>query len=279
MRAVKLVLVALALAAVGTTCVGLNTPLTVPVLWGAELLVGWYRYVTSTLPRVSVRWGAVASLGVYLLVFLAGAHLFLRWLYREATGGRAWRARWTVCGTAVVLLLFSAGVAATGVAHQVAWLATSPEPLYVLNQPRHRVRCAANLRQIGMAALGYANAHGGRFPDDLRTLLVQGDVTAGAFVCPSDGKRPAPGATADEQVANFTHAHCSYTYVGRGLTDAAGGDVPVAYERPSNHEGLGFNVVYADCHVDWLSGEAAERFLRQVADPPRAAPPATSPIR
>src|SRR5205823_5856353 len=41
----------------------------------------------------------------------------------------------------------------------------------------HRVRCAANLRQIGMAIVAYANENRGALPPRLEEVLLTQDVT------------------------------------------------------------------------------------------------------
>jgi len=49
----------------------------------------------------------------------------------------------------------------------------------------NRVKCASNLRQIGQAAMMYANEHAGQLPPDLLTLFQDQDLTSEVFVCPS----------------------------------------------------------------------------------------------
>jgi prepilin-type processing-associated H-X9-DG protein len=247
--------------------------LLVTFAWGYHLLTGWAAYASSTLPRVSVRWGAAASLVVYLLVFTLGAHVFLRWLYRETTRGQSWRFRWTLCGTAIVLLLFVAGIAAVGVSHQAAWLATSPVPLHTRDGAANRIKCSNNLRQITLACIMYANSHDGRFPDDLQTLLATEEITSDVFLCPAGGKERAPHTQPAMPAEQFHRHHCDYVYLGRGVTNAAGAETPVAYEPLANHDGHGMNVAFADAHVDWLDREAALKFLEELKAGKK--PPAT----
>jgi hypothetical protein len=268
------VLGALAILFVVTACLG--GPLQVSWSWGYHLLTGWAAYASSTLPRVSVRWGAIASLAAYLLVFTLGAHAFLKWLYRNATGGQPWRFRWTICGTAIILLLFVAGIAAVGVSHQAAWLATSPVPLHIRGGRANRAKCSNNLRQITLACLMYANSHDGRFPDDLQALLASEEITGDVFVCPAGMKERAPYTRPAMPPEQFHRDHCDYVYLGRGVTTAAGAERPVAYEPLANHDGQGLNVAYADAHVDWLDREAAAKFLNglKAGTRPRATQPA-----
>src|SRR5688572_15593459 len=155
------------------------------------LAVGWLPFIGRVSSRIDVRWDLVASAVLCAAALAGGAHLFMRWLYREmraadadagadgtapAPGG--WRLRWTISAMALVLLMFVAGTAAVGIVHQATWLARSPRPVYTRSaHAANRIKCASNLRQIGFALSMYANDHGGKFPDDLPTLLLHADIT------------------------------------------------------------------------------------------------------
>src|SRR5436309_2896101 len=105
-------------------------------LWNGE------RSSFSRLPLI--RCGKPVSL-IYALLLIAGSHLFLRWLYREMKGANdasnrdTWKWRWTLSGFSIVVLMFAAGIAVTGVAHQVTWMSRSGEPLYRKGSARYRL--------------------------------------------------------------------------------------------------------------------------------------------
>ncbi|MBA4032887.1 MAG: hypothetical protein C0478_18625 [Planctomyces sp.] len=99
-----------------------------------DLLFGWVGYLATVLPRVSVRWDAVAMFVASLALATVVAHLTFSWFHREFQQRREqsvtrWRWKWTLVLMAGFLLLFAAGISFVGVTHQMSWLATSPEPL------------------------------------------------------------------------------------------------------------------------------------------------------
>jgi prepilin-type processing-associated H-X9-DG protein len=117
-----------------------------------------------------------------------------------------------------------------------------------------KVKCAANLRQIGQAILLYANDNHGQYPDSFGTLLLNEDITSDAFVCPDSNDTPATGATTQAIVANLTAGgHLSYIYLGNGMNTATvAANAVVAYEPLSNHANTGMNVLFGDGHVEFI---------------------------
>lgn len=94
-----------------------------------SLLVGWFSFLRSTIPNVCVHWGGVSTALACLILTILFAHGFLGWLWRSHGNQESWQPRWTLSAVAVVLLMFMAGMAFTGIAHQLGWLISSPVPL------------------------------------------------------------------------------------------------------------------------------------------------------
>ncbi len=119
-----------------------------------------------------------------------------------------------------------------------------------------RAKCSSNLHQIGLAILLYQQDHGGAYPDTLGRLAENEQIGAEVFVCPSGNDERSDGATpaavaADIDAGPAKH-HCSYVYVGRGLTDKTEtAATVVAYDPLSDHDDDGGNVLYGDGRVDW----------------------------
>lgn len=140
-------------------------------------------------------------------------------------------------------------------------------------EQHNRVKCAAKLRQIGQACLLYANDHQGRFPVSFEQLIQGSRSSSELFLCPSSSDRQAKGSTPAEIVANFAKpGHCSYAYVGSGLSASAPVDTVLAYERLVNHGKRIINVLYADGHVERMDGNEAVGFIAELDagfNPPR----------
>ncbi len=135
-----------------------------PVKLWMNLLFGWLAFVKDTAPRVTVNPAAVATFVVTLLLVTLGAHLFASWLRRSMRpGSRPWELGWTLAAVALFVLAFVAGIAAVGVFHQAAWLATAPEPV-IEEQGGGRKR-----RNFTMAALAF------RTIGDAQTRFREGD--------------------------------------------------------------------------------------------------------
>lgn len=276
-RKVGVTLGALVLLFVLSQCVGVWIPGLDVLLY---LAVGWVPFLNRVAPQIKVRWDLVLSTLAYATVLVVGSHLFLRWLLREmwkpgsggdslpATDHRRWRWRWTLGGFAILFLMFAAGIASVGIAHQSTWLARSPEPFYRRNNSRlDRIKCASNLRQIGQGLQLYASAHDAKLPDNLSALLLEADETGlipDVFVCPAGVDEPPDGTTPEELAAELLKpGHCSYIYFGSGLELNPDSDAKraIAVELLDNHRHEGINALFADGHTEWLDTTTAEALL------------------
>jgi prepilin-type processing-associated H-X9-DG protein len=146
--------------------------------------------------------------------------------------------------------------------------------------PVYRMNCANNMRQIGLAAIMYASAHGNEFPDSLKTLVETEDLGNVVCICPADPTQGQAHPIATSQPALGAMGN-SYIYVGDGLRS----DVPnsedwvILYEPLSNHQNDkadmfaifsrhmndGMNVLFADGHVEALTPAQAETILKQAS--------------
>ncbi|MEM8873067.1 MAG: hypothetical protein AAGD32_02305 [Planctomycetota bacterium] len=99
-------------------------------------------------------------------------------------------------------------------------LSTGPEP-------RRQVRCAANLRMIGLGLMLYANDNDGQFPPVLATVLATQDLRPNDFTCPGPNARTTPPTGPAMLQLGIT---LDYAYLGAGLTNTGDPTVPMAFE-------------------------------------------------
>ncbi|MFO0957349.1 MAG: DUF1559 domain-containing protein [Isosphaeraceae bacterium] len=131
-----------------------------------DLAFGWALYLQRVVPNVSIAWDGVLTGAICLFGFAWGGHLFLRWLSGQMREG-PWQAHWTASIVGLLLLMFVAGLAAGGVAHQAGWLLSGREPFLdsssMGGQAARRIQSTNNLRQLGRALHEYHGVQG-HFP-------------------------------------------------------------------------------------------------------------------
>src|SRR5579863_6137995 len=86
-----------------------------------------------------------------------------------------------------------------------------------------RARCASNLKNLAAGMITYANTHQGAYPASMEELMSFSGMNSSTLVCPESDDTPTtmPSDLADLSVGG----HCSYIYLGKGLTDQAGSDI------------------------------------------------------
>jgi prepilin-type processing-associated H-X9-DG protein len=156
------------------------------------------------------------------------------------------------------------------------YLAISPS-VHRAREAARRSTCASNLIQIGLALQRYTSNNGGRFPESLEVLVLDGTLPAELLVCPSSKDTVAPGASPGEQAASLAKGgHESYGYLGKDMRMGPGKRA-VAYERLDHHENEGANVLYSDGSVQFLTRSAALIAIPQLAAPSSNPSPTTAP--
>jgi hypothetical protein len=131
----------------------------------------------------------------------------------------------------------------------------------------NRVKCANNLRQLGLAVIMYDNDHG-KYPQTL------GEVNEyvrswPVFLCGDVNHQPPPAdLVADpKKLIAWINGNTDYVYVGQQMNRGQGDQILI-YEKPGIH-GPGQNVVFNDGHVEWMNQQNLMRDLakQQAAQP------------
>jgi prepilin-type processing-associated H-X9-DG protein len=143
-------------------CAGIELPFDLI----AMLLIGWCLYLFHVVPHVHVSAAGVFTAVACLVCVTAGVHGFLSWLCEEAFWPKKmgeqvahhWRWRWTGWLVGGVVLMFVAGIATVGIAHQVGWLLTA-KAITTGGGPSRRAQSANNLKQIGLALDNYVQRY------------------------------------------------------------------------------------------------------------------------
>jgi prepilin-type N-terminal cleavage/methylation domain-containing protein len=118
------------------------------------LLIGWVRYPLRLMSERAIDWPAVILCAVCLAGLTVGVHGFGRWFAGSRPAPAVWPWSRTFKLVGLVLLMFSAGIAAIGVTHQIVWLATTKERLTTGSLPAaHAVQARNNMKQLAIASL------------------------------------------------------------------------------------------------------------------------------
>lgn len=168
-----------------------------------------------------------------------------------------------------------AGPLVAGISCIVLWGAFLPAFNAHIRSGMNSQPCPRHLSQIGVAILLYSMDHQGAYPPTLAALILKGDISSEAFICPYAGDRAAKGKTVQDMASKIAAGgHCSYHYFGAGFTSSTPSTAVVACDRLEKHKQSGVNMLFADGHVEWIDHREATRIMKEIQmghNPPRAA--------
>jgi prepilin-type processing-associated H-X9-DG protein len=155
MRPTMQVIFSVVTAAVLLGCLGMVFPLQL----GLYLAFGWVIFLAKVLPQVQVAWSGVALAVICLGAFAVGVHWFLGWMFAQIRPERRWKLRWTASLVGVIVVMFVAGLATAGMAHQAGWLLTAKDSLTSESWPSTAARRAQSMNNLKQMALALRSYH------------------------------------------------------------------------------------------------------------------------
>lgn len=241
------------------------------------LLGGWALFIISNAHYVVTHYPIaivllVAVVAVYLILDIALSKFW------NINNERKWQQRWTR-GIVVAAIIFPiVGTAASNAVLQLTWL-LAVDPPGIVNQyggrsreAANRIKCASNLREIGQAALQYAEINGGALPDSMELLFQNGtlenrllECESSGFVAPSENESPAV------RDAFIRQGRAAYVYYGRGLKLPLPADYPLLSE-PTMHHIHGANICFGDGRVEFMRLDEVQKYLDRVNRNPATQP-------
>ena len=155
---------------------------------------GWFLHAGKALPHLFGKWQeAVLPLGCLLIAAVIAHHIARRWL-GEKFPVRTWRIRHTAGIFSLILLGSAATIAASGVVHQMFWLATGK--VIKSNMRSDLTMARSNGMQLMMALLEYETENG-RYPNSFEELEFELEAYTRSirrlwWLDTRDGKVPEP---------------------------------------------------------------------------------------
>ena len=142
----------------------------VPIQTIFHIIGGWFNYLKTTLPKVSFNIELILCGSGALLLSIWMSHRFISWFRREADAS-PWKISQTISATGLLLLLFGASIAMTGIIHQSAWLLRED---LVTNGRAQQNKDLMHAKQTAHILLKMAEDTG-KFPDRLEMILPEID--------------------------------------------------------------------------------------------------------
>jgi hypothetical protein len=222
----------------------------VPLDLAFHLLVGWLRFLWKMLPLMQINTGLILSSVLASGVALWLLHRVVMVLRANRGGNSRWTIRQTVAIAALILMLFGAVLAGTGMGYQFVWLKQDWELTTAGTRAIYEKSKVSFARNVWTVLKEWAEAHNGRYPASLHELMPEyiDDAKTFSWVYFWSPVHSGP--------------HEPWIYLGESLTTAAPGHLPLLVSpRPF------FSGRYAVCRNDGsVASETPENYRKALAD-------------
>jgi len=246
--------------------------------------------------RTRANWPAIASTGCALVPPIVYVLYIARFGTKTEPSHWAWLidSGWAVsCGAATLLGMWGLYASIRRRGRQRAWavlgllLGLSNGASFPLLREYHShlsrldsdyfmVRCHTNLCELHVALDTYAADHGGKFPDSLEQLAMDGYVkNHDILTCPFPPRVPAPNQTTELlEPSPARPPDNRYLYGAKGMSVSADPAIVLVYEPLSNHPPAFPNLhfLFADGHVEAIAPREARKLIEQLqagVNPPK----------
>lgn len=137
------------------------------------------------------------------------------------------------------------------------------------NRAMNRIHCASQMRALGDVMKLFAAENRSSYPPDLSTLLHNGSgCVPEMFVCPGGDGEIAAASFSSDTAARAAN-NLDFVYVGEGLKNNVNAEEPILFERVSDHDHDGGNVLFGDGHVEFFMKPAILKLLEPLKGTPR----------
>jgi hypothetical protein len=139
-----------------------------------RLLFGWLIHAQMTLPPYLANWSVfLLPLGC-LVVAAILAHRFVGWWLKAKRANVSWRFGNTLAVMAIFLCCCGAGIAMSGMIHQLAWLSGDPL-VHNASFDRYRFHAYSQTKELLFALMTFQSEHG-HYPDSLDELPLSKEI-------------------------------------------------------------------------------------------------------
>ena len=215
-----------------------------------HLLTGWLRFILKVLPLVQLNTGLILSSLLSLGVAVWLLHRAVTAICSKKGGRVRWTIKQTLATTTLILMLFGAVLAGTGMGYQIVWMKQEWGLTVAGLREIHEKSTGSFTHDVWVVLKQWADAHSGHYPSSLHELVPDyiDDPKAFSLVYLWSPVRSGP--------------HEPWIYLGASLTASDPGHLPLLVSPRPFYSGQ-----YVVCRINGsVSSETPENYRTAIAD-------------